>query len=74
MANEDHVARLKRSVSEWNEWRVGVVMPDLDDLLRDRSHWGGTYNKEMKQLRLLHAFRFVNIAERNEQPGRFISA
>jgi uncharacterized protein YjbI with pentapeptide repeats len=29
MANEDHVARLKRSVPEWNEWRVGVVMPDL---------------------------------------------
>jgi RimJ/RimL family protein N-acetyltransferase len=25
-----------------------------------RSHWGGIYNKEMKQLMLLHAFRFVN--------------
>ena len=25
-----------------------------------RSHWGGTYNKEMKQLMLRHAFRFVN--------------
>lgn len=24
-----------------------------------RSHWGGTYNKEMKQLMLGHAFRFV---------------
>src|ERR1700752_3432491 len=24
-----------------------------------RSHWGGTYNKEMKQLMLRHAFRFV---------------
>ena len=24
-----------------------------------RSHWGGTYNKEMKQLMLQHAFRFV---------------
>jgi len=25
-----------------------------------RSHWGGTYNKEMKRLMLRHAFRFVN--------------
>lgn len=25
-----------------------------------RSHWGGTYNKEMKQLMLRHAFRFVD--------------
>jgi len=25
-----------------------------------RSHWGGRYNKEMKQLMLRHAFRFVS--------------
>lgn len=25
-----------------------------------RSHWGGRYNKEMKQLMLEHAFRFVD--------------
>ena len=25
-----------------------------------RSHWCGTYNREMKQLMLRHAFRFVN--------------
>jgi len=25
-----------------------------------RSHWGGTYNGEMKQLMLRHAFRFVD--------------
>ncbi|NQZ32685.1 MAG: GNAT family N-acetyltransferase [Oceanospirillaceae bacterium] len=25
-----------------------------------RSHWGGAYNKEMKQLMLRHAFTFVN--------------
>ncbi len=25
-----------------------------------RSHWGGIYNCEMKQLMLQHAFRFVN--------------
>jgi RimJ/RimL family protein N-acetyltransferase len=25
-----------------------------------RSHWGGTYNREMKQLMLRHAFKFVN--------------
>jgi RimJ/RimL family protein N-acetyltransferase len=25
-----------------------------------RSHWGGMYNKEMKQLMLQHAFRFVS--------------
>src|SRR5580700_6366432 len=24
-----------------------------------RSHWGGTYNREMKQLMLSHAFQFV---------------
>ena len=24
-----------------------------------RSHWGGTYNKELKQLMLRHAFKFV---------------
>jgi RimJ/RimL family protein N-acetyltransferase len=27
-----------------------------------RSHWGGSYNKEMKQLMLRHAFRFVKRA------------
>ena len=25
-----------------------------------RSHWGGTFNREMKQLMLRHAFRFVD--------------
>jgi RimJ/RimL family protein N-acetyltransferase len=25
-----------------------------------RSHWGGSYNREMKQLMLQHAFRFVS--------------
>ena len=25
-----------------------------------RSHWGGAYNREMKQLMLRHAFQFVN--------------
>jgi len=25
-----------------------------------RSHWGGAYNREMKQIMLRHAFRFVN--------------
>ncbi len=25
-----------------------------------RSHWGGTYNRQMKELMLGHAFRFVN--------------
>lgn len=25
-----------------------------------RSHWGGEYNREMKQLMLSHAFKFVN--------------
>ena len=25
-----------------------------------RSHWGGTYNREMKRLMLNHAFKFVN--------------
>ncbi len=25
-----------------------------------RSHWGGSYNREMKQLMLHHAFQFVN--------------
>jgi RimJ/RimL family protein N-acetyltransferase len=25
-----------------------------------RSHWGGVYNREMKQLMLRHAFQFVN--------------
>jgi N-acetyltransferase len=25
-----------------------------------RSHWGGSYNREMKQLMLQHAFRYVN--------------
>jgi RimJ/RimL family protein N-acetyltransferase len=25
-----------------------------------RSHWGGTYNREMKQIMLRHAFQFVN--------------
>jgi len=27
-----------------------------------RSHWGGRYNREMKQLMLAHAFRFVRRA------------
>jgi N-acetyltransferase len=27
-----------------------------------RSHWGGSYNREMKKLMLRHAFQFVNAA------------
>ena len=42
-----------------------------------RSHWGGTYNGEMKRLMLAHAFRFVEsvlflIGPRNVRSQRAI--
>jgi len=42
-----------------------------------RSHWGGTYNHEMKQLMLRHAFRFVDcvvflIGEHNARSRRAV--
>ncbi len=38
-----------------------------------RSHWGGAYNGEMKQLMLRHAFRFVNGVVFRVGPGNFRS-
>ncbi len=38
-----------------------------------RSHWGGTYNGEMKRLMLEHAFRFVNIVVLLISPDNFRS-
>ena len=42
-----------------------------------RSHWGGTYNREMKHLMLRHAFRFVNsvifvVGPRNRRSQRAV--
>jgi len=42
-----------------------------------RSHWGGLYNKEMKQLMLRHAFKFVSrvtflIGENNQRSRRAV--
>src|SRR5947209_7705152 len=34
-----------------------------------RSHWGGTYNREMKRLMLSHAFRFVHTVVFLVSPG-----
>ncbi|HEX2799428.1 MAG TPA: GNAT family N-acetyltransferase, partial [Thermoanaerobaculia bacterium] len=39
--------------SDKSEIEIGWTFPA-------RSHWGGIYNREIKQLMLRHAFRFVN--------------
>ncbi|WP_240873523.1 GNAT family N-acetyltransferase [Shimazuella soli] len=38
-----------------------------------RSHWGGTYNKELKRLMLAHAFKFVDTAIFLVGPNNFRS-
>jgi RimJ/RimL family protein N-acetyltransferase len=38
-----------------------------------RSHWGGTYNREMKRLMLQHAFRFVDAVVFLVGPGNIRS-
>jgi len=38
-----------------------------------RSHWGGVYNAEMKQLMLRHAFQFVNSVIFSVGPENFRS-
>ena len=38
-----------------------------------RSHWGGRYNRELKQLMLRHAFRFVNTVIFRVGPQNFRS-
>jgi RimJ/RimL family protein N-acetyltransferase len=38
-----------------------------------RSHWGGTYNREMKRLMLQHAFRFVDTVVFLVGPGNIRS-
>jgi len=45
-------------------WRFHGYSPQASEVeigwtFLARSHWGGTYNREMKQLMLRHAFRFV---------------
>jgi N-acetyltransferase len=42
---------------DYNELRAEI---EIGWTFLARSHWGGTYNGEMKQLMLQHAFRFVD--------------
>jgi RimJ/RimL family protein N-acetyltransferase len=41
----------------WNQERSEV---EIGWTFLARSHWGGTYNRELKDLMLRHAFRFVD--------------
>jgi len=45
--------------SRFHEYNEGRSEIEIGWSFLARSHWGGIYNKEMKQLMLRHAFRFV---------------
>jgi len=46
--------------SRYNAYDPGKSEIEIGWTLLARSHWGGSYNGEMKQLMLRHAFQFVN--------------
>ena len=45
--------------SRFNGYDKGKSEIEIGWTFLSRSHWGGTYNREMKQLMLRHAFQFV---------------
>lgn len=46
--------------SRFHGYREQVSEVEIGWTFLARSHWGGKYNREVKQLMLRHAFRFVN--------------
>ena len=46
--------------SRYNDYRPEQGSLEIGWTFLARAHWGGAYNKEMKQLMLRHAFTFVN--------------
>ena len=45
--------------SRYHDYRPDESGVEIGWTFLARSHWGGTYNQEMKRLMLRHAFRFV---------------
>lgn len=45
--------------SRYHDYRSDEGVVEIGWTFLARSHWGGTYNQEMKRLMLRHAFRFV---------------
>lgn len=45
--------------SRYHDYRPDEGVVEIGWTFLARSHWGGTYNQEMKRLMLRHAFRFV---------------
>jgi RimJ/RimL family protein N-acetyltransferase len=46
--------------SRFHAWDPERSQVEIGWTFLARSHWGGRYNREMKQLMLAHAFRFVD--------------
>ncbi|MGH6876563.1 MAG: GNAT family N-acetyltransferase [Rhizomicrobium sp.] len=46
--------------SRYHDWKPGRSEVEIGYTFLARSHWGGTYNREIKRLMLDHAFRFVD--------------
>jgi RimJ/RimL family protein N-acetyltransferase len=46
--------------SRFHGWDEGRSEIEIGWTFLARSHWGGAYNRELKQLMLAHAFRFVD--------------
>jgi RimJ/RimL family protein N-acetyltransferase len=59
IASDCH-SRLVIGSSRFHEYNEEKSEIEIGWTFLARSHWGGMYNKEMKQLMLRHAFRFVN--------------
>jgi RimJ/RimL family protein N-acetyltransferase len=45
--------------SRYHGYNAQVSEVEIGWTFLERSHWGGTYNREMKRLMLQHAFQFV---------------
>ena len=46
--------------SRFHAWDPGRSEVEIGWTFLARSHWGGTYNRQVKELMLAHAFRFVD--------------
>lgn len=49
--------------SRWQEYDAEKSIVEIGWTFLARSHWGGSYNRELKHLMLAHAFRWVETVE-----------
>jgi RimJ/RimL family protein N-acetyltransferase len=59
--------------SRFHDYRAEASEVEIGYTFLARSHWGGTYNRQVKELMLRHAFRFVDRVVLTVDPNNFRS-